>query len=206
MDIQLKFDENGLIPAILQDYYTRQVLMVAYMNKTALEQTIATKKATFYSRSRECLWIKGETSGNTQEVIAIDVDCDGDALLIQVIPQGPACHTGETSCFYRNLTTDDDRAKGNVDILNILSNQVADRQANPVEGSYTNYLFKEGVDKICKKIGEESAETIIAAKNNDPAELTAEASDLLYHLTVLLTNQGITYRDLFEKLTERHRP
>lgn len=202
--MDIKYNEQGLIPAVLQDYHSRQVLMVAYMNEEALKLTMTTGKATFYSRSRKEIWVKGETSGNFQEVVAIDVDCDNDTLLLQVIPKGPACHTGKPSCFYTNLYTNEDKALGNVDILHILADQIADRKENPVEGSYTNYLFNEGVDKICKKIGEEAAETIIAAKNNDPAELSAEASDLLYHLTVLLKNQDVTYQDLFRELTKRH--
>lgn len=204
-DIELKYDDNGLIPAVLQDYYTRKVLMVAYMNKEAFENTLKSKKATFWSRSRQALWTKGETSGNYQEVVAIDYDCDADTLLIQVLPKGPACHTGNTSCFYRNLYTNTEKATGNVDIIHTLSDQIQDRKNNPKEGSYTNYLLSEGVDKICKKIGEESAETIIAAKNNSKEEITYEASDLLYHLAVLLNNQGVTYDDLFAELTKRHK-
>lgn len=204
-DIELKFNHHGLIPAVLQDYYTRQVLMVAYMNREALDKTLESGKATFWSRSRKELWTKGETSGNYQEVVAIDYDCDADTLLVQVLPKGPACHTGETSCFYRNLYTNEEKATGNVDIIHKLAVQVQDRRENPVEGSYTNYLFREGVDKICKKIGEESAETIIAAKNDSKEELTYEASDLLYHLTVLLNNQGVTFDDLFAELTKRHK-
>ncbi|MDO4288660.1 MAG: bifunctional phosphoribosyl-AMP cyclohydrolase/phosphoribosyl-ATP diphosphatase HisIE [Eubacterium sp.] len=201
---ELKYNHHGLIPAVLQDYHTRQVLMVAYMNEESLKKTLDTGKATFFSRSRQELWTKGETSGNYQEVVAIDYDCDADALLVQVNPQGPACHTGETSCFYRNLYTDDAKALGNVDILHSLADRIQERKDNPVEGSYTNYLFREGVDKICKKIGEESAETIIAAKNDSKEELIYEASDLLYHLAVLLNNQGVTFDALFEELTKRH--
>ncbi|WP_143024228.1 bifunctional phosphoribosyl-AMP cyclohydrolase/phosphoribosyl-ATP diphosphatase HisIE [Eubacterium barkeri] len=203
-DIELKYNDAGLIPAIVQDYRTREVLMMAWMNEDALKRTLATKKATFWSRSRGELWIKGETSGNIQQVVSIDYDCDGDTLLLQVLPAGPACHTGHTSCFYRNLMIDDAANKGNITILHDLAAQIKERRENPVEGSYTNYLFREGVDKICKKIGEESAETIIAAKNNDPEELRYEASDLLYHLAVLLNNQGVTYDELFEVLTKRH--
>ncbi|MEG0379958.1 MAG: bifunctional phosphoribosyl-AMP cyclohydrolase/phosphoribosyl-ATP diphosphatase HisIE, partial [Eubacterium sp.] len=187
-EIELKYNHHGLIPAVLQDYYTRQVLMVAYMNKESLAKTLETGKATFWSRSRQELWTKGETSGNYQEVVAIDYDCDADTLLIQVLSKGPACHTGNTSCFYRNLYSNTEKLTGNVDIIHQLAAQVQDRRVHPAEGSYTNYLFNKGVDKICKKIGEESAETIIAAKNNSKEELTYEASDLLYHLTVLLNN------------------
>ncbi|MGL4282553.1 bifunctional phosphoribosyl-AMP cyclohydrolase/phosphoribosyl-ATP diphosphatase HisIE [Eubacterium aggregans] len=203
-EIELKYNDAGLIPAIVQDYRTREVLMMAWMNKDALQRTLATKKATFWSRSRGELWVKGETSGNIQQVVSLDYDCDGDTLLLQVLHAGPACHTGHISCFYRNLMTDDATNKGNITILHNLAAQIEERRKNPVEGSYTNYLFREGVDKICKKIGEESAETIIAAKNNDPEELRYEASDLLYHLVVLLNNQGVTYDELFEVLTKSH--
>lgn len=201
----LKFNEAGLIPAIVQDYETRNVLMMAWMNEEALKLTLETKKATFYSRSRQSIWIKGETSGNTQSVVNVNYDCDGDTLLVQVIPAGPACHTGKTSCFYRNLVTNDALESGNMEILRNLYNLIADRKINPVEGSYTSYLFDKGVDKICKKIGEESAETIIAAKNDDPIELVYEASDLLYHLFVLLNNQNVDLEDVFKELTKRHK-
>lgn len=205
MDLTIiKYNAAGLVPAIVQDYTTRQVLMMAWMNEEALKQSLDTKKATFYSRSRQQLWVKGETSGNTQTIVSIDYDCDGDTLLLEVIPAGPACHTGNTSCFYRNLMTDETRALGNIDILPKLFALIADRKSNPVEGSYTNYLFREGVDKIGKKIGEESAETIIAAKNNDPDELIYEASDLIYHLFVMLNNQGVELSAIFKELTKRH--
>ena len=206
MDLStIKYNDAGLVPAIVQDYSTRQVLMMAWMNEDALKQSIETKKATFYSRSRQQLWVKGETSGNFQTIISIDYDCDGDTLLLQVIPAGPACHTGNTSCFYRNMMTDETNALGNIDILPKLFALIADRKNNPVEGSYTNYLFREGVDKIGKKIGEESAETIIAAKNNDPDELIYESSDLIYHLFVMLNNQGVDLSSIFKELTKRHK-
>ncbi len=201
---ELKFDKNGLIPAILQDYHTREVLMQAYMNEDALSQTLKTGKATFYSRSRKQLWVKGETSGHFMNVVSLRADCDNDCLLLEVLPQGPACHTGAVSCFFNALQTRNERTKGNVTILKSLAEQIEDRRQHPKKGSYTNYLFDEGVDKICKKIGEESAETIIAAKNNSKEELTYEASDLLYHLSVLLNNQGVSWEDLFEELTKRH--
>ncbi|MDD3306552.1 MAG: bifunctional phosphoribosyl-AMP cyclohydrolase/phosphoribosyl-ATP diphosphatase HisIE [Acetobacterium sp.] len=205
MDLEnIKYNEAGLVPAIVQDYETRQVLMMAWMNEEALKLTLDTKKATFYSRSRQTLWVKGETSGNTQTVVKVDYDCDGDTLLLQVIPAGPACHTGNTSCFYRSLAVNSETNLGNMEVLTMLYNLIADRKINPIEGSYTNYLFEKGVDKICKKIGEESAETIIAAKNNDPAELIYEASDLIYHLLVLLNNQNVDLESLFRELTKRH--
>ncbi|MDP2842870.1 MAG: bifunctional phosphoribosyl-AMP cyclohydrolase/phosphoribosyl-ATP diphosphatase HisIE [Acetobacterium sp.] len=205
MDLEnIKYNEAGLVAAIVQDYETRQVLMMAWMNEEALKLTLDTKKATFYSRSREALWLKGEASGNTQTVVKVDYDCDGDTLLLQVIPAGPACHTGNTSCFYRSLAVNPETNLGNMEVLTMLYNLIADRKTNPVEGSYTNYLFEKGVDKICKKIGEESAETIIAAKNNDPVELIYEASDLIYHLLVLLNNQNVDIESLFQELTKRH--
>ncbi|MEG0309492.1 MAG: bifunctional phosphoribosyl-AMP cyclohydrolase/phosphoribosyl-ATP diphosphatase HisIE, partial [Eubacterium sp.] len=179
-EIKLKYNHHGLIPAVLQDYYTRQVLMVAYMNEESLAKTLETGNATFWSRSRKELWTKGETSGHFQEVVAIDYDCDADTLLIQVLPKGPACHTGNTSCFYRNLYTNTEKLTGNVDILHILANQVQDRKDNPVEGSYTNYLFDKGLDKILKKVGEECTEIVIAAKNKEKEEIKYEISDFLY--------------------------
>ncbi|MDK2904237.1 MAG: phosphoribosyl-AMP cyclohydrolase / phosphoribosyl-ATP pyrophosphohydrolase, partial [Eubacteriaceae bacterium] len=164
----IKFNEAGLIPAIVQDYHTRQILMMAWMNEETLKQSIESGLATFYSRSRQEVWVKGATSGNTQHIVGIEYDCDGDTLLLQVNPNGPACHTGSISCFYRTLSANQDLKKGNADILYKLVKLLEDRRENPKEGSYTNYLFEKGVDKICKKIGEEAAETIIAAKNNDP--------------------------------------
>ncbi|MGD9473485.1 MAG: bifunctional phosphoribosyl-AMP cyclohydrolase/phosphoribosyl-ATP diphosphatase HisIE [Eubacteriaceae bacterium] len=201
----IKFNEAGLIPAIVQDYHTRQVLMMAWMNEETLKQSIESGLATFYSRSRQEVWVKGATSGNTQHIVSIEYDCDGDTLLLQVNPDGPACHTGSISCFYRTLSTNKYLKKGNPDILNKLVKLLEDRRENPKEGSYTNYLFEKGVDKICKKIGEEAAETIIAAKNNDPTELTYEASDLIYHLLVLLNNQDVALDSIYEELTKRHK-
>lgn len=207
MDInEMKFDEKGLIPAIVQDARSKEVLMMAYMNKTSLEKTIETKRTWFYSRSRKELWNKGETSGNYQEVKEIKYDCDNDTLLILVDPLGPACHTGEMSCFYRTLLPEKSSTPSvNYRMLFDLYDLVLNRKSNPIEGSYTNYLFREGVDKICKKIGEEAAETIIAAKNNSREELIYEASDLLYHLTVLLAEQQVTYEDLMGELANRHK-
>jgi phosphoribosyl-ATP pyrophosphohydrolase/phosphoribosyl-AMP cyclohydrolase len=201
----IKFNEAGLIPAIVQDYHTRQVLMMAWMNEETLKQSIESGLATFYSRSRQEVWVKGATSGNTQHIVGIEYDCDGDTLLLQVNPDGPACHTGSISCFYRTLSANQDLKKGNADILYKLVKLLEDRRENPKEGSYTNYLFEKGVDKICKKIGEEAAETIIAAKNNDPTELTYEASDLIYHLLVLLNNQDVALDSIYEELTKRHK-
>lgn len=203
-DVQIKYNDQGLVPAVLQDYHTRQVLMMAWMNAESIALTLETGKATFFSRSRQSLWTKGETSGHFQHVVTFFYDCDADTLLLEVIPDGPACHTGHTSCFYRELADNPDLTKGNSSILKTLNDQIEDRKAHPVEGSYTNYLFHEGLDKILKKVGEESTETVIAAKNSDPDELVSEASDLIYHLAVLLNYKGLSFDDVFEKLTERH--
>lgn len=202
--LTIKYNEVGLVPAIVQDYKSRQVLMMAWMNEEALKLTLETGKSTFFSRSRQKLWVKGETSGNTMAVVKVDYDCDGDTILLQVIPAGPACHTGETSCFYRNLLTKTNKDTGNSEIIKKLYTLIDTRKKAPIEGSYTNYLFEKGVDKICKKIGEEASETIIAAKNNDPDELVYEASDLLYHLLVLLSNQEVDIEEIYEELTKRH--
>ncbi|WKY42887.1 bifunctional phosphoribosyl-AMP cyclohydrolase/phosphoribosyl-ATP diphosphatase HisIE [Eubacteriaceae bacterium ES2] len=202
---EIKFNNAGLVPAIVQNYHTREVLMMAWMNEETLKQSIESGIATFYSRSRQEVWVKGATSGNTQQIVSIEYDCDGDTLLLQVNPDGPSCHTGNISCFFRTLSANQELKKGNVEILYQLAKLLEDRRENPKEGSYTNYLFEKGVDKICKKIGEESAETIIAAKNTDPIELTYEASDLIYHLLVLLNNQDVALDSIFEELTKRHK-
>jgi len=204
----LKFDERGLIPAIVQDYRTGEVLMMAYMNAESLAQTLGTGKATYYSRSREQLWVKGETSGNFQLVKSITADCDADCLLIKVEQTGAACHTGNYSCFYRKvengeLSEMDKTSGGKSGVLYDVSSVIADRRANPKEGSYTNYLFEKGIDKILKKVGEETAETIIAAKNNDKSEITYETADLLYHLMVMLADRGISLDDVFDELEKR---
>lgn len=196
----LKFDERGLIPAVVQHYLTGQVLMVAYMNREALEKTLATGETHFYSRSRRRLWHKGETSGNTQQVKEIFYDCDGDTLLVQVIPAGPACHTGADSCFYRSLTGD---SKNLGSMLERLQAVIADRKQNLPEGSYTTYLFTEGLDKILKKVGEETAEVIIAAKNDGTGELVYEVADLLYHLLVLLEQKEVDLKDIWQELNNR---
>lgn len=194
----IQFNAEGLVPVITQDATTNEVLMLAYMNEAALKQTLATRKATYFSRSRQSLWIKGETSGNTQTVVSLHYDCDQDALLMRVIQQGVACHTGEKSCFFSSLLEGDQP----FDLLQ-LETIVKDRKAHPQEGSYTNYLFTKGLDKILKKVGEETSEVIIASKNTNE-ELVQEASDLLYHLTVLLVEKNISYQTLFQNLKARH--
>jgi phosphoribosyl-ATP pyrophosphohydrolase/phosphoribosyl-AMP cyclohydrolase len=196
----LQFDSNGLITTVIQDADSKEVLMVAYMNRESLDRTIQTGQTWFFSRSRNELWHKGETSGNFQTVTSIRYDCDGDALLIEVKPMGPACHTGKKSCFYRSITEDE----GNkLNIIEQLFETVKERKAHPKEGSYTNYLFDKGIDKILKKVGEETSEVIIAAKNNSKEELIYETADLVYHMTVLLVNQGIDPNDIAKELLKR---
>lgn len=205
MDLQtLRFDEKGLIPAIVQDANTSQVLMMAYMNKESLEKTLETGTTWFFSRSRQALWNKGATSGNIQQVVSIQVDCDEDSLLVRVLPAGLSCHTGEISCFYRSLAGEA-FIFAKPDMLHTLYGIVAHRKTHPKEGSYTQYLFDKGVDKILKKVGEEAAETIIAAKNASKEELVYETSDLLYHLMVLLVEQGVTLEDILLELEQRHK-
>ncbi|MDP2814769.1 MAG: bifunctional phosphoribosyl-AMP cyclohydrolase/phosphoribosyl-ATP diphosphatase HisIE [Erysipelotrichaceae bacterium] len=197
--IDLNFDSNGLITTVIQDVSTKEVLMVAYMNEESLNKTIETGQTWFFSRSRNELWHKGETSGNFQHVKGIRYDCDGDALLIEVEPQGPSCHTGEGSCFYRSIVESDPI----VSVISQLFDTVKERKANPKEGSYTNYLFDKGIDKILKKVGEETSEVIIAAKNNSKDELIYETADLAYHMTVLLVNQGIDPKEISNELKKR---
>ncbi|MEI4770448.1 bifunctional phosphoribosyl-AMP cyclohydrolase/phosphoribosyl-ATP diphosphatase HisIE [Psychrobacillus sp. FJAT-51614] len=198
----LKFDEKGLIPVIVQHAITREVLTLAYMNEEAYTKTVETKETWFFSRSRQELWHKGETSGNTQQVISIRSDCDSDALVVEVLPTGPACHTGEETCFHNTLEKLDNTVGYNV--ITSLINIIEEREQTMPEGAYTTYLFEKGVDKICKKVGEESAEVIIASKNNDSEELKWEAADLLYHLLVLLQNQKVSFYDLLQVLQKRH--
>ncbi len=199
----LTFDENGLIPAVVQDRQTGKVLMLAYMNRESLQLSLEGGETWFYSRSRQELWHKGETSGNTQEIISISYDCDGDTLLVEVIPRGPACHTGEVSCFYRQLM--EPESKVNREIIKDLFNLIQARRSNPEEGSYTNYLFQEGIDKILKKVGEETAEVIIAAKNPVKEELVYELSDLTYHLLVLMAELDCSPEEIRAELTRRHK-
>ncbi|MFD2656106.1 bifunctional phosphoribosyl-AMP cyclohydrolase/phosphoribosyl-ATP diphosphatase HisIE [Gracilibacillus thailandensis] len=192
---------KGLIPAIVTDYYSKDVLMLAYMNEEAYEKTLETKQTWFYSRSRDALWNKGATSGNTQEVQSIDLDCDQDTLLIQVIPAGPACHTGEVSCFFNRVA--EKETSFDTSIIENVMQEVEQRKTERVENSYTNYLYDKGVDKIGKKVIEEAGEVVIAAKNNDNEELTNEVSDLLYHTFVMMANQGVTLEDVKQELSNR---
>jgi phosphoribosyl-AMP cyclohydrolase / phosphoribosyl-ATP pyrophosphohydrolase len=201
----IQFDEKGLVPAIVQDAASKEVLTLAYMNKESLTKTIETKETWFYSRSREELWHKGETSGNTQHVLDLRYDCDQDAVLVLVNPEGPACHKGTYSCFSDSLLSEE--GKPNADrfaILNTLEQTIAKREAERPDGAYTTYLFNEGVDKILKKVGEEASEVIIAAKNRDHQELTWESADLIFHLMVLLREQECALDDVLQVLEERH--
>jgi phosphoribosyl-ATP pyrophosphohydrolase/phosphoribosyl-AMP cyclohydrolase len=197
---KLKFDENGLIPAVVQDFYTKQVLTVAYMNRESLEITLQEKCTCFYSRSRETLWRKGETSGNVQHVVRISADCDFDALVVEVIKDGPACHTGAESCFYNLLYGEEAKAFS----LQELYRLITGRKAEKKEGSYTTYLFEKGTEKILKKVGEECSEVIIAAMKQSRQETIFEISDLAYHVLVLMAQMGISTEDVLKELESRH--
>ena len=199
----LKTGENGLIPVVVQDAGTNAVLMVAWQNEEAFNATICTGIMTYWSRSRGELWVKGETSGNYQYLRSLKIDCDNDTLLAQVLPAGPACHTGHYSCFYRDVVPDEFRERGISDVLNEVYSVIEDRKHHPKEGSYTNYLFDKGTDKICKKIGEEATEVVIAAKNDAKEEMVYEVSDLLYHTMVMMAKMGVTWEDIAKELAER---
>ncbi len=204
----IKFDKDGLVPAIVQDANTLQVLTLAYMNAESLKRTNESGETWFWSRSRSSLWHKGETSGNKQRVVDVSVDCDQDAIRILVEPAGPACHTGAQSCFHNELqdAPAGDKREGSADlgpVLNDLYALVESRKRERPAGSYSSYLFNEGLDKILKKVGEESAETIIAAKNKDSEAVVREASDLLYHLIVLLVECGLTLDHVGAELSAR---
>lgn len=203
---EIKFDSQGLVPAIVQDARSKAVLTLAYMNKESLQKTIETKETYFYSRSRQELWHKGETSGNTQQVVGLRYDCDQDALLVEVIPAGPACHTGAYSCFSESLIPNEALSpKSNrYEMLDTLLSVLSERKATLPEYSYTGSLFKEGIDRIAKKVGEEAAEVIIAAKNNDQEELTWETADLLFHTLMLLVECGLPFDNVLNALEERH--
>ncbi len=192
----VRFDAQGLVPAIVQDSATREVLMMAYMNRESLELTLEKGESYFYSRSRQELWHKGETSGNLQSVQKLHLDCDFDTLLVEVTPSGPACHEGTYSCF--------DVEPQFEGFMGQLFRLIQGRKELRPDGSYTTYLFDSGIDKILKKVGEEAAETIIAAKNPESAELVSEASDLIYHLMVLLVERGVSLEEVTRELKNRH--
>ena len=198
---QLKFDEKGLIPAVIVESGTHRLLMVAYMNRESLKISIETGKTCFWSRSRQELWTKGETSGNYQHIVSITADCDLDTLKVVVEKDGPACHTGAETCFFNPVYQSDEKSDFTLDALMEL---IRGRKTNPQEGSYTTYLFRKGLDKILKKIGEESTEVIIAAKDNDPKETIYEISDLVYHVMVMMIQQGISLEDIRRELASRH--
>ena len=198
---QLKFDEKGLIPAVVVDSVTKKVLTVAYMNKESLEISMQKGLTCFYSRSRQELWLKGETSGNYQHIVSITADCDKDALTIVVEKDGPACHLGTDSCFESPVWQSDERSEFSLQSLYSL---LEGRKAEQPEGSYTTYLFQKGVDKILKKVGEECTEVIIAAKDNDKKETIYEIADLAYHVMVLMVEMGISTEDIHRELASRH--
>lgn len=198
---KLKFDNDGLIPAVITDFYSKKVLTVAYMNRESLEISIREGKTCFWSRSRKCLWHKGETSGNFQHIVSIVADCDYDALTVEVIKDGPACHTGADSCFKNYVYKSDNLPEFSFDGLYELLQQ---RQIEKPEGSYTTYLFEQGIDKILKKVGEESTEVIVAGKGGEKAETVYEIADLAYHVMVLMVNMGIEPKDIVAELAKRH--
>ena len=198
---KLKFDEKGLIPAIVQDHYTKEVLTLAYMNAESLAVTIDERRTCFWSRSRQELWRKGETSGSRQHVVSITADCDCDALVVEVVKDGPACHTGAESCFFNGLYLSDQLKQFSYEGLYRL---IQGRKTSPVEGSYTTYLFEKGLDKILKKVGEECTEVIIGGCKEDRAETVYEIADLCYHVIVLMVQMGITVEDVTRELEKRH--
>lgn len=201
----IKYNGQGLVPAIAQDAATGTVLMLAWMNADALAKTIETGFAHYYSRSRQCLWFKGETSGHTQQVQEILLDCDGDTILMKVEQTGAACHTNSFTCFTDTLAADGEGAAHGFEALKSEFAVILDRKANRKEGSYTNYLFDKGIEKICKKIGEESSEVIIAAMKGDNNEMRYEIADLFYHVMVAMANQGLSWEDILGEVAKRKR-
>ena len=200
-NLKLKFDEKGLIPAIVQDHYTKQVLTLAYMNAETLALTIAEGRTVFWSRSRQEIWRKGETSGNVQRVVSITADCDADALVVEVVKDGPACHTGAESCFFQPVYVSEELKQFTYEGLYEL---IKGRKTNPKEGSYTTYLFDKGLEKVLKKVGEECTEVIIAGGKRDKEETVFEISDLCYHVMVLMVELGISVEDITRELEKRH--
>lgn len=211
---RIKYDKDGLVPAIVVDHKTNRVLTLAYMNAESLKISIQKKLACFYSRSRQCLWLKGESSGNFQHIVSISADCDMDALIVEVNTDGPACHTGAESCFFNKLYTQDDEQKRKIKesgekenstfSIEALVDLIEGRKTEKKEGSYTTYLFEKGIDKILKKVGEESTEVIIAAKADEKRETIYEIADLTYHVLVLMIQMGISLEDIRSELASRH--
>lgn len=200
----IKFDEKGLVPVVVSDAHTGQVLMVAYMNKQSLELTFNTGEANYFSRSRQKLWRKGETSGNIQKVVSIYSDCDNDCLLLKVIQSGVPCHTGAKTCFFNEIKTFE--TVSSFEILNSLQDIIQNRMDNPIEGSYTNYLINNGREKICKKVGEEASECIIAAMKQNNVELKNELADLIYHCFVLMKSCDLQFSEVLQVLQKRYKP
>lgn len=200
---EFKLNSDGLIPVIVQDYKTNEVLMMAYMNEEAFDHTIKTGRMAYYSRSRKTQWVKGETSGHYQYVKSLTIDCDRDTLLAKVDQVGPACHTGNPTCFFQPLVGTDYDETNPLQVFETVYETIVDRKKNPKEGSYTNYLFDKGIDKILKKVGEEATELVIAAKNPNPEEVKYELSDFLYHAMVLMVERGVTWEDIIKELADR---
>lgn len=194
-------DPGKLVPAVVQDAVTKKVLMLAYMSEESLQKTLETKLVTFYSRSREELWTKGETSGNVLNLRDIKVDCDGDTLLVEAVPSGPVCHTGDDTCF---AEVNDPKQHDGANFLAYLEGVIQDRKKNPSEGSYTNHLFDKGVNKIAQKVGEEAVELVIEAKDDNKDLFLGEAADLMYHYLVLLAEKGYTFDEVMSVLRSRH--
>ncbi|MCI5943527.1 MAG: bifunctional phosphoribosyl-AMP cyclohydrolase/phosphoribosyl-ATP diphosphatase HisIE, partial [Eubacterium sp.] len=201
---EFKLNSDGMIPVVTQDYKTGEVLMLAYMTKEAFEKTIACGKMTYYSRSRQELWTKGETSGHYQYVKSLSIDCDNDTILAKVAQVGAACHTGNRTCFFRDLIRREYEEKNPLVVFEEVFATILDRKENPKEGSYTNYLFEKGIDKILKKVGEEATEIVIASKNPDSDELKYEICDFLYHMMVLMAERDVDWKDITDELATRH--
>ena len=199
----IRFDGRGLVPAIAQDARTGAVLMLAYMNAESLRLTLETGYATYYSRSRQTLWKKGETSGHVQKVKGITFDCDKDCVLLSIEQTGAACHTGNRTCFFKELAAKPGRHTNPLKVFEDVYQVILDRKEHPKEGSYTNYLFDKGIDKILKKVGEECTEIVIAAKNPDKEEIKYEISDFLYHVMVLMAEKGVSWEDITDELARR---
>lgn len=201
---QMKKNSDGLVPVIVQDYKNNEVLMLAYMDEMAYNKTVETGKMTYFSRERQKLWVKGEESGHFQYVKSLSIDCDSDTLLAKVMQIGAACHTGNRSCFYRELLRKSSRFGNTMNVFEEVFGVILDRKKHPKEGSYTNYLFDKGIDKILKKCGEEATEIVIAAKNPNKEEIKYEIADFLYHMMVLMAECGVDWEDITEELAHRH--